>query len=77
LPSPDQAAAAWSASGGGNPSWWTSQIIKGAQRFSRRELASVEAAEAELADEPYKLELIRDKRPVVGTRLPAEVCSLA
>jgi len=40
------------------------QIIKGAQRFSRRELASVEAAEAELADEPYKLELIRDKSGV-------------
>ena len=40
------------------------QIIKGAQRFSRRELASVEAAEAELADEPYKQELIRDKSGV-------------
>jgi len=40
------------------------QIIKGAQRFSRRELASVDAAEAELADEPYKLELIRDKSGV-------------
>jgi threonyl-tRNA synthetase len=37
------------------------QIVKGAQRFSRRELASVEAAEAELADEPFKLELVRDK----------------
>ena len=40
------------------------QIIKGAQRFSRRVLGSVESAEAELADEPYKLELIRDKSGV-------------
>jgi len=40
------------------------QIIKGAQRFSRRVLGSVASAEAELADEPYKLELIRDKSGV-------------
>jgi len=40
------------------------QIIKGAQRFSRRVLGSVESAEVELADEPYKLELIRDKSGV-------------
>ena len=40
------------------------QIIKGAQRFARRELASVEAAEAELVAEPFKLELIRDKSGV-------------
>ncbi|MEO9221803.1 MAG: threonine--tRNA ligase, partial [Mycobacteriaceae bacterium] len=37
------------------------QIVKGAQRFSRRVLDSVESAEEELAAEPYKLELIRDK----------------
>ena len=40
------------------------QIVKGAQRFSRREIASVEAAEAELAAEPFKLELVRDKSGV-------------
>lgn len=40
------------------------QIIKGAQRFSRRVLGSVASAEAELADEPYKLELIRNKSGV-------------
>ncbi|MGH3437021.1 MAG: threonine--tRNA ligase [Sciscionella sp.] len=40
------------------------QIIKGAQRFSRRVLASVEAAKAELADEPYKLELVDLKSDV-------------
>ncbi len=33
-------------------------IIKGAQRFSRRVLDSVEAAKAELAAEPFKLELV-------------------
>ncbi|MGZ4516384.1 MAG: threonine--tRNA ligase [Mycobacteriaceae bacterium] len=40
------------------------QIIKGAQRFSRRVFDSVEAAEDELATEPFKLELIRDKSGV-------------
>ena len=40
------------------------QIIKGAQRFSRRVLGSVASAKAELADEPYKLELIRNKSGV-------------
>ncbi len=39
-------------------------IIKGAQQFRRREIASVEAAETELADEPFKLELVRDKSGV-------------
>jgi threonyl-tRNA synthetase len=38
------------------------QIIKGAQRFARREVSSVEAAREELANEPYKLELIDLKR---------------
>jgi len=34
------------------------QIIKSGQRFSRRKLDSIEAARVELADEPYKLELV-------------------
>ncbi|GGM72104.1 threonine--tRNA ligase [Longimycelium tulufanense] len=34
------------------------QIIKGAQRFSRRVVDSVKAAREELAAEPYKLELV-------------------
>ncbi|WP_092779098.1 threonine--tRNA ligase [Actinokineospora terrae] len=34
------------------------QIIKGAQRFSRRVLESVDAAKVELAAEPFKLELV-------------------
>ncbi len=34
------------------------QIVKGAQRFSRRRLSSVEAAKEELAAEPFKLELV-------------------
>jgi threonyl-tRNA synthetase len=37
------------------------QIIKSGQRFSRRVVASVDDARAELAAEPYKLELIDDK----------------
>ncbi|GAB2920163.1 threonine--tRNA ligase [Rhodococcus aerolatus] len=40
------------------------KIIKGAQRFSRRVVDSVADAEAELADEPFKLELVRDKSGV-------------
>ncbi|MEW2080148.1 threonine--tRNA ligase, partial [Streptomyces sp. NPDC013433] len=36
------------------------KIIKGAQRFSRR-VVEVEDARVELADEPFKLELISDK----------------
>ncbi|SDZ34683.1 threonyl-tRNA synthetase [Asanoa ishikariensis] len=34
------------------------EIIKAGQRFKRRRFASVEEARAELADEPYKLELV-------------------
>lgn len=37
------------------------QIIKSGQRFSRRVYASKDEARAELAGEPYKLELIDDK----------------
>lgn len=37
------------------------QIIKSGQRFSRRKYASLDEARAELADEPFKLELIDDK----------------
>ncbi|TSD94678.1 threonine--tRNA ligase [Skermania sp. ID1734] len=36
------------------------KIVKGAQRFSRR-VTDAEAAQQELADEPFKLELITDK----------------
>ena len=37
------------------------KIIKSGQRFARREYASLDEARAELADEPYKLELVEDK----------------
>ncbi|MFC4602774.1 threonine--tRNA ligase [Rhodococcus kronopolitis] len=40
------------------------QIIKGSQRFSRRVVDSIEDARVELADEPFKLELIDDKSGV-------------
>ncbi|GAA4417989.1 threonine--tRNA ligase [Actinokineospora soli] len=40
------------------------QIIKGAQRFSRRVVESVDAAKAELAAEPFKLELVDIKSDV-------------
>jgi len=40
------------------------QIIKGAQRFSRRVVESVDAAKRELAGEPYKLELVDLKSDV-------------
>ncbi|HEY8373716.1 MAG TPA: threonine--tRNA ligase, partial [Pseudonocardiaceae bacterium] len=40
------------------------QIIKSGQRFSRRVVESVEAAKAELASEPYKLELVDLKSDV-------------
>ncbi|MCO1578716.1 threonine--tRNA ligase [Crossiella sp. SN42] len=40
------------------------QIIKGAQRFSRRVFGSQEEAKAELAGEPYKLELVDIKSDV-------------
>ena len=37
------------------------EIIKSGQRFRRRRFASADEARTELADEPYKLELIDDK----------------
>jgi threonyl-tRNA synthetase len=40
------------------------QIVKGAQRFSRRVLDSIDAAKQELAAEPYKLELVDLKSDV-------------
>ncbi|MBM7775938.1 threonyl-tRNA synthetase [Actinokineospora baliensis] len=40
------------------------QIIKGAQRFSRRVFDSLESAKAELAAEPFKLELVDIKGDV-------------
>ncbi|WP_414637138.1 threonine--tRNA ligase [Actinophytocola sp.] len=40
------------------------QIIKGAQRFSRRVVESADAAKEELAREPYKLELVDLKSDV-------------
>ncbi|MEJ7650115.1 MAG: threonine--tRNA ligase [Nakamurella sp.] len=42
------------------------KIIKSGQKFSRRRLASREEARLELADEPYKLELIELKGDEVG-----------
>ncbi len=40
------------------------EIVKSGQRFSRRVYGSVEEAKAELADEPYKLELVDIKGDV-------------
>ena len=40
------------------------QIVKGAQRFSRRVVDSIDAAKEELAAEPYKLELVDLKSDV-------------
>lgn len=40
------------------------EIVKAGQRFRRRRFDSAEAARAELANEPYKLELIDDKSSV-------------
>ncbi len=40
------------------------QIVKGAQRFSRRVVDSIDAAKQELAAEPYKLELVDLKSDV-------------
>nr|WP_186626544.1 threonine--tRNA ligase [Rhodococcus sp. BP22] len=37
------------------------QIVKAGQRFSRRVYESIDQAREELADEPYKLELVNDK----------------
>jgi threonyl-tRNA synthetase len=48
------------------------QIIKGAQQFSRRVVDSVEAARQELADEPFKLELV-DLKSEVDTSEVMEV----
>jgi threonyl-tRNA synthetase len=48
------------------------QIIKGSQRFSRRVVDSVDAAKEELADEPFKLELV-DLKSEVDTSEVMEV----
>jgi threonyl-tRNA synthetase len=40
------------------------QIVKGSQRFSRRVVESVDAAKRELANEPFKLELVDIKSDV-------------
>jgi threonyl-tRNA synthetase len=48
------------------------QIIKGSQQFSRRVLESIEAAKEELADEPFKLELV-DLKSEVDTSEVMEV----
>ncbi|WP_245849154.1 threonine--tRNA ligase [Lentzea kentuckyensis] len=40
------------------------QIIKGSQRFSRRVVESIDAAKSELAEEPFKLELVDIKSDV-------------
>ncbi|WP_228389313.1 threonine--tRNA ligase [Cumulibacter manganitolerans] len=47
------------------------KIIKSGQRFSRRKFASLDEARAELAGEPFKLELIGDKG--AGTDADSEV----
>jgi threonyl-tRNA synthetase len=47
------------------------QIVKDGQLFDRRVYQSKEQARAELANEPYKLELIDDKS--VGTEMMAEI----
>jgi threonyl-tRNA synthetase len=51
------------------------QIIKGAQRFSRRVVGSVDDAKQELAAEPYKLELVdlKSEDPSVDTAEVMEV----
>ena len=45
------------------------QIIKGSQRFSRRVFDSVDQAKDELANEPYKLELVDLKSDVDSTEV--------
>jgi threonyl-tRNA synthetase len=40
------------------------QIVKGSQRFSRRVVESIDSAKAELASEPFKLELVDIKSDV-------------
>ena len=47
------------------------KIIKSGQRFSRRVVDSVDDAKAELAKEPYKLELV-DLKSDTGTETNAE-----
>ena len=47
------------------------KIIKSGQRFSRRKFASLDEAKAELAGEPFKVELISDKG--AGTDADSEV----
>ncbi|PSL53448.1 threonyl-tRNA synthetase [Saccharothrix carnea] len=44
-------------------------IIKGAQRFNRRVVESVDAAKAELASEPFKLELVDIKSDVDSSEI--------
>ena len=52
------------------------QIVKGAQQFSRRVFDSVDEAKKELADEPFKLELV-DLKSEVDTSEVMEVDSSA
>jgi threonyl-tRNA synthetase len=49
------------------------KIIKAGQRFSRRQFDSIDDARKELADEPYKLELIDLKGAGVGGEVPDAV----
>lgn len=51
------------------------EIVKAGQLFRRRVFPSVEAARAELADEPYKLELVGLKAELDHGTVPAEVDS--
>ncbi len=51
------------------------QLVKSGQKFSRRELGSVRQAREELADEPYKLELI-DLKSGAGEVDTSEVMEL-
>ncbi|PRW65129.1 threonine--tRNA ligase [Actinopolyspora mortivallis] len=51
------------------------QLVKSGQKFSRRELGSVQQAREELADEPYKLELI-DLKSGAGEVDTSEVMEL-
>ena len=43
------------------------EIVKSGQRFRRRRFDSVDEAKAELADEPFKLELVDIKGDVDST----------
>ncbi len=44
------------------------KIVKDAQRFSRRVVEDLEDARTELANEPFKLELIDDKSGIDDPR---------